>query len=46
MATKDSTDLYTIATTMDNDPEINYFGWRLNVEDVAAGAATLIEPTG
>ena len=46
MSTKDSTDLYAIATTMDVDPEINYFGWRLNVEDVAAGAATLIEPTG
>ena len=46
MTTKDSTDLYTITTSMDLDPEINYFGWRLNVEDVAAGAATLIVPTG
>ena len=46
MSTKDSTELYAIATTMDVDPEINYFGWRLNVEDVAAGAATLIAPTG
>jgi hypothetical protein len=39
-------DQYTIAVTLDDDPEINYFGWRICVEDVAANAATLIEPTG
>jgi hypothetical protein len=39
-------DQYTIAVTLDEDPEINYFGWRICVEDVAANAATLIEPTG
>ena len=39
-------DQYTIAVTLDEDPEINYFGWRICVEDVAATTATLIEPTG
>jgi hypothetical protein len=37
---------FTIATTLDEDPEINFFVWRINVEDVAANSATLIEPTG
>ena len=44
MTTKE--DQFTIATTLDEDPEINFFTWKLNIEDVAAGAATLIEPTG
>ena len=39
-------DQYSIAITLDDDPEINYFGWRINVEDVAANTATLIELTG
>ena len=46
MTTTESADQYHIATTLDVDPDINYFSWKLNVEDVAAGAATLIEPTG
>jgi hypothetical protein len=46
MTTTESANQYHIATTLDIDPDINYFGWKLNVEDVAAGAATLIEPTG
>ena len=37
---------YTIATTLDEDPAINFFAWKLSVEDVASGAATLITPTG
>jgi len=41
-----ATDQFTIATTLDKDPEINFFVWRINVEDVAANSATLIEPTG
>ena len=44
MTTKE--DQFTIATTLDEDPEINFFTWKLNIEDVAAFAATLIEPTG
>jgi hypothetical protein len=28
-------DQYSIAITLDDDPEINYFGWRISVEDVA-----------
>jgi hypothetical protein len=43
MTTKE--DKFTIASTLDEDPEINFFTWKLNIEDVAAGAATLIEPT-
>jgi hypothetical protein len=39
-------DQFTIATTLNEDPEINFFVWRINVEDVAANSATLIEPTG
>ena len=37
---------YTIAITLDEDPAINFFAWKLSVEDVASGAATLITPTG
>ncbi len=44
MTTKE--DQFTIATTLYEDPEINVFTWKLNIEDMAAGAATLIEPTG
>ncbi len=44
MTTKE--DQFTIATTLDEDAEINFFTWKLNIEDVAAGAATLIEQTG
>jgi hypothetical protein len=46
MTTDSTTDQYTFATILDVDPEINYFPWRLKVDDVAAGAATLTEPTG
>ena len=44
MTTKE--DQFTIATTLDEDPEIIFFTWKLNIEYVAAGAVTLIEPTG
>jgi hypothetical protein len=39
-------DQYNIATMLDIDPEVNYFLWKINLEDVAANAAILIEATG
>jgi hypothetical protein len=41
-----NTDQYNISTVLDVELEVNYFLWKINVEDVAANAATLIEPTG
>jgi hypothetical protein len=39
-------DQFSIATTLDEHPAINFSAWKLSVEDVASGAATLINPTG
>ncbi len=43
--TNDNSD---ISINLEEDPELSYFTWKVQVEDVAfnANAATLVEPTG
>jgi hypothetical protein len=43
--TTDQAARFVIATPMDTDPELAFFTWKVNVEDVAAGATTLVQPT-
>ena len=35
-----------ININLEEDPELSYFTWKVQVEDVASNAATLVEPTG
>jgi hypothetical protein len=34
-------DRFVITTLLDDDPELAFFTWKVNVEDVAARSATL-----
>ena len=44
MAT-DNTDT-TLSINLEEDPELSYFTWKVQVEDVASNAATVVESTG
>ena len=45
MTTDTATDaVFTI--NLEEDPEIAYFTWKVEAEDVASNAATVVEPTG
>ena len=44
MAT-DNTDT-TLSINLEEDPELSYFTWKVQVEDVASNAATVVEATG
>jgi hypothetical protein len=47
MATLDTTtDTCDIPLNLEEDPELNYFSWKVHAEDAASSAATLVEPTG
>ena len=35
-----------ISLSLEEDPELTYFSWKVQVEDAASNAATLVEPTG
>jgi hypothetical protein len=43
--TNDSSDS-AININLEDDPELSYFTWKVQVEDDASNAATLVEPTG
>ena len=43
--TTDPTDT-TFTINLEEDPEIAYFTWKVEAEDVASNAATVVEPTG
>ena len=44
MATDPTDTTFTI--NLEEDPEIAYFTWKVEAEDVASKAATVVEPTG
>ena len=44
MATDPTDTTFTI--NLEEDPEIAYFTWKVEAEDVASNAATVVEPTG
>jgi hypothetical protein len=46
MTTNDQAARFVIATPMSTDPELAFFTWKVNVEGVAAGEGTLVQPTG
>ncbi len=45
MTTDTTTDI-TITIKLEEDPEIAYFTWRIQVEDMVSNAATVVVPTG
>jgi hypothetical protein len=47
MATLDTTtDTCDIPLNLEEDPELNYFSWKVHAEDAASSGATLVESTG
>ena len=47
MTTTDtSTDTCSITLSLEEDPELSYFSWKVQAEDAASSVATLVEPTG
>ncbi len=45
MITDTTTDT-TFTINLEEDPEIAYFTWKVEAEDVASNAATVVVPTG
>ena len=46
MTTETTNDSTVIDINLEEDPELSYFTWKVQVEDVASNAATTVEPTG
>ena len=46
MTTAATTDRPSFSVNLEEDPELNILAWRLDLQAIATGLATIVAPTG